>query len=228
MITTPVTVTATTTATTTTDITTTDITTTDITNHHHKPIVIFLPGCAPPAVVTEVVEVPVPVAVPTAPTTAPTTPAADASQTAKAPEPAVVDELGKVLAQEAKAADAEKVADAKLPQVPVGATITLAGKDLGNKAGQVLVNVNQVVVAAEVVKWEVAAATVSMPQIRLAAATKAQLQVLLADGKVASTVDVELIPMEATAGPPNDASKTTDTSKTADAAQPAASELAQK
>jgi hypothetical protein len=46
--------------------------------------------------------------------------------------------------------------------------------------------------------------------------------VLLADGKVASTVDVELIPMEAAAGP------ATDASKTADAAQPAASELAQK
>jgi hypothetical protein len=180
--------------------------------------VIYLPGCAPssPTVVTEVVEVPVatPVAVPAT--------SADASQTAKAPEPAVVDELGKVLAQEAKAAETEKTADAKLPQVPVGATITLAGKDLGAKAGQVLVSVNQVVLPAEVVKWEVAAATVSMPRIGLAAATKAQLQVVLADGKVANTVDVELVPAEATTRPATDASKTAETT------QPAASELAQK
>jgi hypothetical protein len=184
--------------------------------------VICLPGYVPPCetVVTEIVEVPVPVATPVA---VPATPAADATQTAKAPEPAVVDELGKVLAQEAKAAETEKATeDAKLPQVPVGATITLAGKDLGEKAGQVLVSVNQVVLPAEVVKWEVAAATVSMPRIGLAAATKAQLQVLLADGKVVNTVDVELIPADAAASP------TTDASKTAEAAQPAAGELAQK
>jgi hypothetical protein len=184
--------------------------------------VIWLPGCAPPAatVVTEVVEVPVPVAVPAAPAAAPA--AADASQTAKAPEPAAVDELGKAVAQEAKASEADKATETKLPQVPVGATITLAGKDLGDKAGQVLVSINQVTVPAEVVKWETAAATVSMPRIGVTGSTKAQLQVLLADGKLANSVDVELVPAEASTA----ASDTANTASTE--TQSAGSELAQK
>jgi len=192
--------------------------------HCHKhwcrpPIVICLPGYVPPCetIVTEIVEVPVTVATPVA-----TTPAAPAAE-AKAPEPAAVDELGKAVAQEAKATEADKATQSKLPQVPVGATITLAGKDLGDKAGQVLVNVNQVVMSAEVVKWESAAATVAMPRIGLAAATKAQLQLLLADGKLANSVEIELIPAEATASPKTDAAKTASTE-----AQPTASELAQK
>jgi hypothetical protein len=184
----------------------------------HSPIVIFLPGYVPryETVVTEVVEVPVPVATPVAPV-------ADASQTAKAPEPAAVDELGKAVTQEAKASEAEKATSDKLPQVPVGATITLAGKDLGETAGQVLVNVNQVVMTAEVVKWESAAATVSMPRIGLAASTKAQLQLLLADGKLANSVEIELIPAEATADTKTDAAKTASTDS-----QPAEGVLAQK
>jgi hypothetical protein len=89
----------------------------------------------------------------------------------------------------------------KLLQIPVGSTITLQGKDLGDKAGQVVVQVDKISLPAQMNAWKVDSAVATLPMIGLAGPTKAQLWMVKADGAVAANLAVELIPAQ----PPADA-----------------------
>jgi hypothetical protein len=89
----------------------------------------------------------------------------------------------------------------KLLQIPVGSTITLQGKDLGEKSGQVVVQIDKVSLPAQMNEWKVDSAVVTLPMIGLAGPTKAQLWMVKADGAVAANMAVELIPAQ----PPADA-----------------------
>jgi hypothetical protein len=102
----------------------------------------------------------------------------------------------------APAAAVEPVAE-KLLQIPVGSTITLQGKDLGDKAGQVVVQIDKVSLPAQMNEWKADSAVVTLPMIGLAGPTKAQLWMVKADGAVAANMAVELVPAQ----PPADAAK---------------------
>jgi hypothetical protein len=85
----------------------------------------------------------------------------------------------------------------ELPQVPVGATITLGGEQLGDVAGQVLVELGPLVLRAVVVDWQDDAVAVTVPELVLTEAAAATLHIVAADGTVLASLPVELIPAPA-------------------------------
>jgi hypothetical protein len=99
----------------------------------------------------------------------------------------------------APATAVEPVKEEKLMQVPVGATLTLQGKELGDKPGQVLLQFEKFSFPAQVSEWKPDHVTTTLPQMGLAAPTKAQIFVLKDTGEVATTLTVELVPAPAPA-----------------------------
>jgi hypothetical protein len=80
-----------------------------------------------------------------------------------------------------------------LPQIPIGATLTLNGKDLSNKEGQVVLQIGEIALPATINEWKDDAVTCTLPVIGITRASKATLHVLKADGKTASTMNFELV-----------------------------------
>jgi hypothetical protein len=88
----------------------------------------------------------------------------------------------------------EDSAEAKLMQVPVGATLTLADKNLGADEGQVVLEVDSVSLPAKVNEWKADQVNMTLPMFGLAGPTKAKIWLVRKDGQVANTLMVELIP----------------------------------
>jgi hypothetical protein len=91
----------------------------------------------------------------------------------------------------------------KLPQVPVGSTLTLNAKDLGAK-GQTLLLIDKLTLGVQVDEWGSDHATVTLPMLAISGPTKAEIVLVKADGYAASKVKVELVqapenPMDGTA-----------------------------
>jgi hypothetical protein len=80
-----------------------------------------------------------------------------------------------------------------LPQIPVGATLTLQGKDLSDKEGQVVLQVGDIALPATIQQWKNDAVTCTLPVLGLTKASKATIHVLKSDGKTASTMNCELV-----------------------------------
>lgn len=85
------------------------------------------------------------------------------------------------------------VKQAALPQIPVGATVTLNGKDLSSKEGQVVLQIGEIALPATITEWKDDKVTCTLPVLGLTRTSKATLHVLKADGKTASTLDCELV-----------------------------------
>ena len=95
---------------------------------------------------------------------------------------------------EAEVATKEVVSkEVPLPQIPVGATVTLNGKDLSDKEGQVVLQIGEIALPATITEWKNDKVTCRLPVLGLTKASKATLHVLKADGKTASTFDCELV-----------------------------------
>lgn len=109
-----------------------------------------------------------------------------------------------VATQVVPAAATEEVAE-KLMQIPVGSTITLQGKDLGEAAGQVVVQIDKISLPAQMNEWKADSANVTLPMLGLAGPTKAQIWMVKADGAVAANLAVELIPAQPPTGAAADA-----------------------
>ncbi|MBW8884939.1 MAG: hypothetical protein JF612_09235 [Planctomycetia bacterium] len=89
----------------------------------------------------------------------------------------------------------------KLPQVPVGSTLTLNAKDLGTAKGQTLLVIDKLTLGVLVDEWSGDHATVTLPMLAVSGPTKAEIVLVKADGYAASKVKVELLPApEAPAG----------------------------
>ena len=88
----------------------------------------------------------------------------------------------------------EDASAAKLTQVPVGATLTLADKNLGADEGQVVLEVDSVSLPAKVNEWKADQVNMTLPMFGLAGPTKAKIWLFRKDGQVANTLLVELIP----------------------------------
>ncbi len=82
----------------------------------------------------------------------------------------------------------------KLMQVPVGAKLTLQGKELGDKPGQVVLQFEQFALPAMVNEWKPDHVTATLPLMGLTAPMKGQIFVMKEDGQVVNQLAVEIIP----------------------------------
>jgi hypothetical protein len=80
-----------------------------------------------------------------------------------------------------------------VPQIPVGATVTLNGKDLSDREGQVVLQIGEIALPATITAWKNNMVTCTLPVLGLTKSSKATLHVLKADGKTASMLDCELV-----------------------------------
>ncbi len=80
----------------------------------------------------------------------------------------------------------------RLPSVPTGSVLKLDGQSLGTEAGVVRLRISNVAFPVEVVEWAADSTKVRLPKMDVAAATKAELEVVRADGTIASTSAIEL------------------------------------
>ena len=76
----------------------------------------------------------------------------------------------------------------------IGSILTLDGQSLGDGRGSVRLVVNGLALPVEVLEWNASVVKVQLPQLDLAGALKAQIEVLRADGSLASKSAVELTP----------------------------------
>lgn len=76
--------------------------------------------------------------------------------------------------------------------VPSGSTLQLDGEKLGEDAGVVRLRVSGVAMPVEVIEWTAESTKIRLPKLDVAEATKAELEVVRADGSVASTNAISL------------------------------------
>jgi hypothetical protein len=93
-------------------------------------------------------------------------------------------------------APVQQVAAEPVMQIPVGATITLQGTDLGDQLGMLVVQIDKISLPAQVNEWKPDAVNVTLPMLGLAGPMRAQLWMVRADGAVAANVAVELLPAQ--------------------------------
>jgi hypothetical protein len=78
------------------------------------------------------------------------------------------------------------------PSVPTGSTLQLDGPSLGSETGVVRLRINNVAFPVEVVEWSADSTKVRLPNLDVSSATKAELEVIRADGSLAATNAIEL------------------------------------
>jgi hypothetical protein len=83
-----------------------------------------------------------------------------------------------------------------LPRVAIGSTLMLDGESLGTEKGIVRLQINGMTVPVEVIEWTAGTVKAQLPKMELTRAVKAELEVLRADGSVASNSAIELTPAE--------------------------------
>lgn len=79
-----------------------------------------------------------------------------------------------------------------LPSVPTGSVLKLDGQSLGTEAGVVRLRISNVAFPVEVVEWAADSTKVRLPKLDVSGPTKANLEVVRADGSLASTNAIEL------------------------------------
>jgi hypothetical protein len=82
----------------------------------------------------------------------------------------------------------------RLPSVAIGSILTLDGQSLGNERGIVRLRINGLALPIEVLDWNTTSVKIQLPQLDLAGAMKAEIEVMRADGSLASKSTVELTP----------------------------------
>jgi hypothetical protein len=81
-----------------------------------------------------------------------------------------------------------------LPRVAIGSTLMLDGDSLGEEKGTVRLRIGTMSLPVDVVEWTVAAVKIELPKMELDRPVKAILEVLRADGGLASKSEIELTP----------------------------------
>ena len=82
----------------------------------------------------------------------------------------------------------------QLPEVQVGATITMPAQALGDQAGVAMLRIADISLGAMVNQWGNNGVQMTLPMVGLEQPRRAEIVVLLPDGQVAMTVPVKLIP----------------------------------
>ncbi len=100
--------------------------------------------------------------------------------------------------------DCVNLPPSSLPEVAVGGTYSLNLAQLGEYPGQALLDLGNIALPIKVEDWNDAAAMVTLPSFGLAKPMPAKIQVGKADGSLAATIEVLLVPASPeapTAGP---------------------------
>jgi len=92
----------------------------------------------------------------------------------------------------AQLAKTTTTSDPSLPSVPAGSVISLDGQDYGTDKGVVRMRVNGIALPVEVVEWSGNSTKIRLPELDLASPVKAEIEVLRADGSLASKSGVNL------------------------------------
>jgi hypothetical protein len=83
---------------------------------------------------------------------------------------------------------------ASVPSLAVGSEIVLDGQSLGDASGSVRLRLSGLALKVELLDWTTSAVKIRLPELDLASAMRAELEVLRADGSLASKSAVELTP----------------------------------
>jgi hypothetical protein len=78
------------------------------------------------------------------------------------------------------------------PSVPTGSAIKLDGQSLGSDKGVVRLRISSVAMPVEVLEWSAESTTIRLPKLDVNGGTKADLEVVRADGTIAATNAIEL------------------------------------
>jgi len=81
-----------------------------------------------------------------------------------------------------------------LPRVAIGSTLMLDGKSLSTEKGIVRLQISGMTLPVEVIEWTAGSVKVQLPKMDLSRPVKADLEVLRADGSLASNSAIELTP----------------------------------
>jgi hypothetical protein len=79
-----------------------------------------------------------------------------------------------------------------LATVAIGSVLALDGHELGNEKGIVRLRINGLALPVEVLEWSAESAKIRLPELDVEGAMKADLEVLRADGSLASKTAIEL------------------------------------
>ena len=81
-----------------------------------------------------------------------------------------------------------------LPRVAIGSTLLLDGESLGDEKGIVRLQMGALALPVEVIEWTTSSVKIALPKMELGRPVKASLEVLRADGSLASKSEIELTP----------------------------------
>jgi hypothetical protein len=84
--------------------------------------------------------------------------------------------------------------EATLPRVAIGSTLVLDGESLGEEKGIVRLRIGGMALPVEVLEWSASSVKIELPKIDLSRPVKADLEVVRADGSLASSSAIELSP----------------------------------
>lgn len=87
-----------------------------------------------------------------------------------------------------------QAAEPVLPKVPVGGTITIAGRNFGSATGRVVLRVGGIGTPLKVENWEPTSITVAIPAFEVTEPTTAFVQVVPADGRPQDPTPIQLVP----------------------------------
>jgi hypothetical protein len=82
--------------------------------------------------------------------------------------------------------------EAPRPKVTVGSTLLVDGQSFGDKPGAARLRVGAAALKIEVIEWAGSSVKIRLPQLDLASATNADIEVVRADGSLASKTGIEL------------------------------------
>jgi hypothetical protein len=81
-----------------------------------------------------------------------------------------------------------------LPRVAIGSTLMLDGESLGDEKGIVRLRMGALTMPVEVIEWTPSSVKIELSKMELGRPVKASLEVLRADGSLASKSEIELTP----------------------------------
>lgn len=85
-------------------------------------------------------------------------------------------------------------AEASLPSVAIGSVLVLDSASLGSEPGSVRLRISGVSLPVEVLEWTGGSAKIRLPEMELSESLRAEIEVLRADGSLASRSAIRLTP----------------------------------
>lgn len=99
---------------------------------------------------------------------------------------------GQVTSNSSSTDAASTATETPRPQVNVGSTLLVDGQTFGNKQGAARLRVGGAALKIEVIEWKSNAVKIRLPELALDSTTNADIEVVRADGSLASKTGIEL------------------------------------